>query len=71
MDTNLKEYPLKGEYVIVSNYLGQRFYGQKMNLMASVNANAIPGISVNAGDEILDIDEIGEEFSLNTDIRQL
>jgi len=69
MDTNLKEYPLKGEYVIVQSYLGQQFYGQKVNLLASVNSNSIPGISNNAGDD--SEFEIGDIFTINTDIRQL
>lgn len=69
MDTNIKEYPLKGEYVIVSDYLGQRFYGKKVNLLASVNANAIQGISNSAGDD--SEYEIGDTFTINTNIRQL
>ena len=69
LDTNIKEYPLKGEYVIVADYLYSRFYTQKLNINASVNANSIPGISSNFKD--IEDFSIGETFTVNTDIRQL
>jgi len=45
LDTNIKEYPYPGEYVIVANYFGEAYYTQKLNLNNSVNLNAFPGLS--------------------------
>ena len=37
LDTNIKQYPLPGEIVIVAEYLGQHYYTQKLNLHNSVS----------------------------------
>ena len=42
LDTNIKEYPMPGEYVIVAEYFGELFYTQKLNLLNSVNSNSFP-----------------------------
>ena len=36
MDSNIKEYPYPGEYVIVANYFGELFYSQKINLLNNI-----------------------------------
>ncbi len=45
LDTNIKEYPLPGEVVIVVEYFGDKYYTQKLNLHNSVNLNFHPGLS--------------------------
>jgi len=45
MDSNIKEYPRPGEYVIIANYFGESYYTTKLNMFNSVNLNANPGIS--------------------------
>lgn len=45
LNSNIKEYPLPGEYVIVAKYLEDRYYTQKINLFNSVNLNSFPGMS--------------------------
>jgi hypothetical protein len=81
LDTNIKEYPLKGEYVVVVSHFhrqfgskhqpGVRFYSQKINLLHSVNNNAMNGIG-SIGDRDFDPDYvIGDVFQINSDIRQV
>ena len=41
LDTNIKEFPLIGEYVIASEYMGRLFYSQKINVNGSVNNNCL------------------------------
>ena len=45
LDSNIKEYPYPGEYVIVVNYFGDAYYTQKLNMYNSVNLNSFPGLS--------------------------
>jgi len=46
LNSNIKEYPLPGEFVIVADkYLGGRYYTQKINANNSVNFNYLPGFS--------------------------
>jgi hypothetical protein len=45
LNTNIKEYPYPGEYVIVVNYFGDAYYTQKLNMYNSVNLNSLPGLS--------------------------
>jgi len=45
MDSNIKEYPYPGEYVIVAHYFGEVFYTQKLNLLNKVDTNILPGLS--------------------------
>ena len=63
LDTNIKQYPLPGELVIVVNYLGDLYYSQKLNILNSVNINAHPGISKNS----LDPDDYTEYDFQSTD----
>jgi len=39
LDSNIKEYPRPGEYVIVATYFDKKYYTQKLNLKNSVNLN--------------------------------
>jgi hypothetical protein len=51
LDTNIKQYPLPGEFVIIAEYMGQLYYTQKMNLNRAItfnnspNFNFFPGLS--------------------------
>ena len=45
LDSNIKEYPYPGEYVIVVDYFGDAYYTQKLNMYNSVNLNSFPGLS--------------------------
>jgi len=45
LDSNIKQYPLVHEYVIVANYLGKSYYTQKVNIRNSVSQNVVPGLS--------------------------
>ena len=45
LDSNIKEYPMPGEYVIVADYFGDLYYTQKLNIRNSVNSNFKPGLS--------------------------
>ena len=45
LNTNIKEYPIEGEYVIVVDYFGDLYYTQKLNMHNSVNLNSQPGLS--------------------------
>ena len=69
LDTNIKEYPMPGEYVIVANYFGDLYYTQKLNVRNSVNLNFNPGLSKihNPIPEVYP----PTDFESNTKIRQL
>jgi hypothetical protein len=69
MDTNIKEYPIKGEYVVVATYADRIFYSQKLNLLASVGSNALPGLSQLYAKPTDDYEM--EYYKENLDIRQL
>jgi len=45
MEVNIKDYPYPGEYVIVVEYFGTKFYTQKLNLYNNVDTNILPGLS--------------------------
>ena len=45
LNSDIKRYPYPGEYVIVVEYLGQKFYTQKLNLRNNSNLNKLTGIS--------------------------
>jgi|TARA_B100002003_G_scaffold246351_1_gene275808 hypothetical protein len=45
LDTNIKEYPRPGEYVIIATYFENSYYTQKVNLFNSINLNSFPGLS--------------------------
>ena len=46
LDSHIKRYPLKGEYVIVAEYIGDYYYTQHLNLLGSNNNNSLPFLSV-------------------------
>ena len=45
LNSDIKRYPYPGEYVIVVEYLGQKFYTQKLNLRNRTDTNSMPGLS--------------------------
>ena len=49
LDSNIKQYPLKGEYVVVVEYIGDLYYTQNLNLLGSANNNSFPFLSVSSG----------------------
>ena len=44
LEANIKQYPLKGEYVVCVNYLEMKFYTQTLNFLSSINTNSVPGL---------------------------
>lgn len=70
MDTNIKEYPYPGEYVIIANYLGEQYYTTKLNMFNSVNLNSFPGLS-RSTDPITVENYNTREFVGNSSIRQI
>jgi len=66
LDSNIKILPIVGEYVIVSSYIGGVYYSQNINLLNSVNHNALPGISDIERDENFTLD-----FKHNNKITQI
>jgi hypothetical protein len=46
MSTNLRNYPMIGEYVIIAEYFGKRYYLHTLNKNNSVNSNIFPGLSM-------------------------
>lgn len=45
LNMNSTEYPVIGEYVIVVEYFGQKFYTQRLNIHGTVNNGMLPGKS--------------------------
>ena len=45
LESNIKEYPLPGELVIVVEYSDKLFYTQKLNKLGSINSNTYSGIT--------------------------
>ena len=41
VETNIKEYPLVGEYVVAVKYMGKFYWTHKINLLGSINNNAM------------------------------
>ena len=46
MDTNIKDYPLLGEYVICAEYLGNKYYSNKLNVHNLTNHNALFNLTI-------------------------
>ena len=46
LESNIKQYPLKGEYVVVVEYIGDLYYTQNLNLLGSSNNNSFPFLTV-------------------------
>ena len=70
MDSNIKEYPRPGEYVIVANYFGEFYYTTKLNMFNSVNLNANPGMSRLTDPLVMENYRI-KQFKGNSKIRQI
>jgi len=45
LESNIRQYPLKGEYVVCVNYIGMKFYTQTLNFISHINTNSVPGLS--------------------------
>ena len=45
MDPNIKSYPLITEVVIIVDYLGERYWTQRMNVFNNLNENSYPDVS--------------------------
>ena len=45
LESNIKEYPLPGELVVVVEYANRIFYTQKLNRFGSINSNTYSGFS--------------------------
>jgi hypothetical protein len=45
LESNIKEYPLPGELVVVIEYAGRLFYTQKLNQFSSINSNTFSGFT--------------------------
>ena len=71
LDTNIKQYPLPGEVVVVVEYFDQLYYTHKININQSVSFNFNPDISVSSyattGHQIPKI----KYFEHNTKIKEL
>lgn len=50
LDSNIKNFPLKHEIVIIARYLDRFYYTQKMNIDGLINHNAFPNISQRTSD---------------------
>lgn len=48
LESNIKEYPLPGELVVVVEYANKLFYTQKLNIFSSINDNSFPGFTANS-----------------------
>ena len=76
LDTNIKEYPLPGEMVMVVDFyaIGQKFYTQKLNMVGSVNVNSAYGRSRYVNQSLgkgLTVYEKIKHFITDLDVRQL
>ena len=47
MNPNISNIPVVGEYVIVAEYFGEKYYMATLNKMNNVNNNIYPGLSIN------------------------
>ena len=45
LDSNIQNFPYPGEYIIVVEYFGKKFYTQKLSLFNHVDSNILPGLS--------------------------
>ena len=69
-----RQLPLKGEYVIVMEYLGVNYFTNVINFLASVSANVSPGKSgtrpesVDEEDFVYDYFELSEQFGFDPNL---
>jgi len=64
-------YPLRGEYVIIVEYNGKKFFCNKINLYGTPNSNMNPGLSGARPDELIEEDFIFEDFEIDDEIRRM
>jgi hypothetical protein len=76
-ETNIKEYPWPGEIVIIVDYLGEKYYTRKLNILNSVNNNSDPGMSTRvdwtAGEDLVkkSVELVTKNFRPNANIKQI
>jgi len=71
LDTNIKQYPLPGEVVVVVEYFDQLYYTEKINMNQSVSFNFNPDISISSySNDTHQIPKI-KHFEHNTKIKEL
>jgi hypothetical protein len=72
LDSNIKQYPLPGEFVIVAeNYFKEYYYIQKINSNSSVNFNFLPGFSTHHVGSNIGTNPNIKDFKPDGRIRQL
>ena len=49
MDTNMKQLPLIGEFVVIAKYLDEEFYTNKLGMFNSPNSNVLPALTLSTG----------------------
>lgn len=62
-----RQLPIRGEYVIVMEYMGVNYFTNVINFLVSVNANVAPGKSGARPEEIVEEDYIYDHFELETE----
>jgi hypothetical protein len=74
-ETNIKEYPYPGEIVIIVDYLGEKYYTRKLNILNSVNNNSDPGMSTRVdwttSNEKKSVELVTKNFRPNANIKQI
>ncbi len=45
LDSNIKQVPVIGEYVVCMTYMNVKYYTQTLNFLSSISTNAVPGLS--------------------------
>tara|TARA_Y100000593_G_scaffold53903_1_gene100875 strand:+ start:231 stop:1505 length:1275 start_codon:yes stop_codon:yes gene_type:complete len=75
LEANIKDYPLPGEVVIVMDYIGQKYYTQKVNKFNAINNNSDPGISTEIDWTTDDVEKTNElvtkNFKYNGDVKEI
>ena len=49
MDSNIKELPVIGEFVVIATYMGEEYYTNKIGIFNSPNHNVLPGLTLSTG----------------------
>jgi hypothetical protein len=76
LDTNIKQYPLPGEFVIIAEYLGQLYYTQRINLNRAITFNNSPNFNFFPGltkwtKSLKDVKSKINYFKPDSEIRQV
>ena len=71
LNPNENNYPLRGENVVIVNYMDKRFYTTLINFFNSPNNNLQPGLSGARSIESMEEDGIFEYFEPDKEIRKM